>query len=236
MTLKFAHLVAIQLGIFVGVAACLLFLRVESPKPRTATEIHELAAELAAAVKAAPEAENERAEPDTAELVPGQLAPALPNEYSPEAVEQYRALATKLYYEQIAPRRNPTSTLSHSSSAAVAPVYTQVAQQPAVVAAYEPEPEPEPVAYVDPAPVIAYAQPAQFIAFSHGRRFANRCRPAPHRGEHASNQHRRRDRRGNHFGGGSPFHLNRSLGIVHRQNSGVSFCPPTQGIRPRGKR
>ena len=126
--------------------------------------MRERATEIAAVVKSLSEPEDQRADrehdsadSESAQLVPGQLAPALPNEYSPEAVEQYRALTAKLYYEQIAPRRNVSATLAHSSTAAVAPSYTEVAQEPAIVATYEPAPEP--VAYVEPAPVIVYSQP-----------------------------------------------------------------------------
>lgn len=235
MNLKVVHLVAIQLGILVGVASCLLFFRFESVEPRTAGEMRELATELVAAVKdQRPDRVDDLADPEPAEVVPGQLAAALPNEYSPEAVERYRAEATRLYYEQIAPRRPTSSSLSHSSSAAVAPAYTEVAQQPAVTANYDPAPEP--VAYVEPAPVIAYSQPVQFVAFSHGRRFVNRCRPNPHHGGLPSSPHRRQDRRGNHFSGSTDCRPPRSFGVVHRRNTGVASSAPTQGFRPRGKR
>jgi hypothetical protein len=241
MTLKFAHLVAIQFGIFVGVVACLLFFRFDYGKPRTAAEMRERATEIAAVVKSLSEPEDQRTEreqdstdTESAQLVPGQLAPALPNEYSPEAVEQYRALAAKLYYEQIAPRRTVSATLSHSSNVAVAPSSTEAAQEPAVAATYEPAPEP--VAYVEPAPVIVYSQPIQYVAFSHPRRFDNRCRPAPHRGTFGSNRHRRPDRRGNHLSGSHGFSPSRSLGVVHHRKTGVPSCPSPQGFKSRGKR
>lgn len=254
MNLKAAHLIAIQFGIFVGVVACLVFFHFEDAEPRTAAEIRERATEIAAAVKSLSEPDDHRADTadsaadsETAQLAPGQLAPSVPSEYSPEAVEQYRALATKLYYEQIAPRRNAGASLTHSSTVAVAPDPTEVAPQPAVVASYEPAPEP--VAYVEPTQVVVY-QPVQYIAYSHPRRFANRCRPAPHHNEFASNRHRHSDRGGIHSSRSPRFEspasprdcgaaLRRpasSIGVVQRRNTGAPSCPPIQGFRPRGKR
>ena len=234
MNLKFAHLVAIQFGIFVGIASCLLFFRFDAAEPRTAAEVRELATELAAAVKdQRAEVVDDRTDPEPAQLVPGQLAPALPNEYSPEAVERYRAWRRSCTIEQIAPRRNASSSLTHSSIVAVAPAYTEVAQEPAVV--QTDDPEPQTVAYVEPTQVVVY-QPTQFVAFSHPRRFANRCRPAPHHGALVSNPHRRLDRRGNHLSGSPESCPPRFLGVVHRRKTGVPSCPPTQGFKPRGKR
>lgn len=234
MNLKFAHLVAIQFGIFVGIVSCLLFFRFDAAQPRTAAEVRELATELAAAVKdQRAEVVDDRTNPEPAQLVPGQLAPVLSNEYSAEAVERYRAEATRLYYEQIAPRRNASSSLTHSSIAAVAPSYKEVAQEPAVVQTVDPEPQT--VAYVEPTQVVVY-QPTQFVAFSHPRRFANRCRPTPHHSALTSNPHRRLDRRGNHLSGSPAFCPPRSLGVMHRRNTNVASCPPTQGFKPRGKR
>jgi len=241
MKLKIVNLVAIQFGILVGILCCLMFLRLEPAEPPTAAETREQATERAAAVEPLSEAQDQRgdtvdhrADPEPAQLVPGQLAPALPNQYSPEAVERYRTEATRLYYEQIAPRRNASSSFTHSSIAAVAPSYTQVAQEPAVV--QTDDPEPQTVAYVEPAPVIVYSQPAQFVAFSHPRRFENRCRPAPHSDALAPGRHRRRDRGKNHWSGSPEFRPARSLGVVHHRNSAVPFCRPTQGFKPRGKR
>ena len=233
MKLKIVNLIAIQFGIFVGIVGCLVYSRFESAKPRTTAEMKQQATERASAREPVSEPGDQRADSEPAQVVPGQLAPVLPNEYSPEAVERYRAEATRLYYEQIAPRRQTSSSLTYSSSAAVAPSYTEVAQEPAVVQTYDPAPQT--VAYVEPAPAIVYAQPA-FVAYSHGRRFVNRCRPTPHHGALASSPHRRPDRRGNHFSGSTECRPPRSLGVVHRRNPGVASCAPTQGFRPRGKR
>ena len=229
MSLKFAHLVAIQFGIFVGVVSCLLFFRLENPKPR-------MAAERAPSVASLPDSEGQstadyRADPEP-ELVPGQLAPAAPHEYSPEAVERYRALAAKLYYEQIAPRRNASSRVANSSIATVAPAYTELAPEPAVI--HSDDPEPQTVAYVEPTQVIVYPQAA--VVYSRPRRFVNRCRPAPHFGGIASSPHRRPDRRGTHLSFSPGFSPARSLGVVHRPNTEVPSCRPTQGFKHRGRR
>lgn len=234
MKLKIVNLIAIQFGIFIGIVGCLVYSRFESAKPHTATEMKHQSTERAVAREPVSESGDQRANPEPAQVVPGQLAPVLPNEYSAEAVERYRAEATRLYYEQIAPRRKVSSSLTHSSSAAVAPSYAVVAQEPAVIQTYEPEPQT--VAYVEPAPAIVYAQPG-FVAFSHGRRFVNRCRPTPHPDAlNASSHHRRRDKRGNHFNGSTDCRPPRSLGVVHSRNTGVAACAPAQGFRPRGKR
>lgn len=239
MNLKIAHLVTVQFGILVGIVACLVFSRFEYAKPRTAAEMQ--AAKRTAALEPLTEPEDQRAdrvdrraESERAQLPPGQLAPVVPNEYSAAAVEQYRALATKLYYEQIAPRRNASSNPATSSMAAVAQSYSEVAQEPAVI--QTDDPAPQTVAYVQPTQDIVYSQPAQFVVFSNRRPFVNRCRPTPHSGADASGPHRRPDRGGTHWNGSPGSNHPRSLGVEHRRNSGGPSCPPTQGFRPRGKR
>ena len=241
MNLKVAHLVSVQFGIFIGIVSCLMFSRFESTRPRAAAEMRKQASERAAAVEPLSEPEDQRAdmvdngaESERAEPVTEQPAPALPNEYSAEAVERYRALATKLYYEQIAPRRNASTSPANSSIAAVAPAYTEVVEEPAVVQANDPAPET--VAYLQPTQVILYPQPAQFVVFSHPRRFVNRCRPAPHPGALASNPHRRPDSGGTHLSGSPGCRPARSLGVAYRQNTDVPSCASTQGFTPRGER
>jgi hypothetical protein len=242
MNLKVAHLVSVQFGIFVGVVSCLVFSRFEYFRPRAAAEMRKPVTEHAPAVQPLSQSEDQPADmvddgadTERTEPVTEQPAPALPNEYSPEAVERYRAEATRLYYEQIAPRRTASSSPVNSSIAAVAPSYSEVAQEePAVVQTYDPVPET--VAYVQqPTQVIVY-QPAQFVVFSHPRRFANRCRPASPPGALASNPHRRPDRGGTQLSGSPESRPPRSPGVVHRRNTGVPSCPSTQGFPPRGKR
>lgn len=235
MNLKVAHLVSIQFGIFIGIVSCLVFFRSEYARPRAAAEMREFVTELTAAVKdQRADMADYRAEPEPPEPVTEQPAPALPNEYSPEAVERYRAEATRLYYEQIAPRRNVSASPANSSIAAVAPAYTEVAQEPATVEIDDPAPQT--VAYIQPTQVIVYPPPAQFVVFSHPRRFVNRCRPTPHPGALASNPNPRPHNRGTHLSGSPAFRPAGSFGVVHRRNAGAPSCPPTQGFASRGKR
>jgi hypothetical protein len=238
MNLKLAHLVAIQFGIFIGIVICLVFARFESARPRTAAERRELATERAAAGQRMSEFRDERAdmandheELDPAEKLTDQSTPAMPNEYSPEAVEKSMAILTKLYYEQIAPRRN---AISSPANTAVAPSYTEVAPEPEVV--QSDEPAPQTVAYVQPTQVIVYPQPAQVVVFSNPRRFVNRCRPAPHPNALASNSHLRRDNGGTRLSGLPESRPSRSFGLEERRTTGVPTCPSTQGFTPRGSR
>ncbi len=96
MRLKIVNLIAIQFGIFIGIVGCLVYSRFESAKPRTAAEIKQHATERAVVREPASESGDQRANPEPAQLAPGQLAPVLSNEYSAEAVERYRAEATRL--------------------------------------------------------------------------------------------------------------------------------------------
>jgi hypothetical protein len=247
MNLKVAHLVSVQFGIFIGIVCCLVFSRSEYFRPRPTADRREPVTQRASAVEPLADSEDQPgdiadngADAELAELVTEQPAPALPNEYSPEAVERYRAEATRLYYEQIAPRRPATTTV-----AAVAPAYTEAVEEPAVD--QNNAPVPETVAYVQPSQVIVYPQPVQFVVFSQPRRFANRCRPASPPGALASNPHRRADRGGTHLNASTPFERPTSLssasprspgspGPAHHRNTGVSSCPPIQGFNPRGTR
>jgi hypothetical protein len=164
---------------------------------------------------------------EQAEWASDQSIPAMPNEYSPEAVEKSRAILTKLYYEQIAPRRNP------SSGRANAPSYAQVAQEPAEVQVAEPAPQT--VAYEQSPQVIVYPQPAQFISFARPRHFDNRCRPAPRPNAVASNSPRGRNNGGTHL---NVLPEARPLGSggLDQRRTGVPACPSTPGFTPRGKR
>jgi len=244
MNLKLAHLISIQFGIFVGIICCLAYSRSEYFRPRAAAERRAPITERASAVESLSQSEEQAADAmdsdadsDLSELVVEQPRTPLPNEYSPEAVERMRAEATRLYYEQIAPRRTVTTTV-----AAVAPAYQQMVEEPAVERSYEPAPEP--VAYVQPAPVIIYSQPVPVIVYSQPRRFADRCRPASPPGTIASNPHRRPDGRGNHSNISGPFERPPSSspalrpppaspGAGHHRNFGVASSGPTRALAPR---
>jgi hypothetical protein len=242
MNLKAAHLVSIQFGIFIGIVCCLAFSRFEYFRPRGTSEKRAPITKRAAAVE--PTSQSDEQTPDMEDASDPELAEAaaepertpLPNEYSAEAVERYRAEATRLYYEQIAPRRLVTTTVTTA-----APTHAKAVQEPVVDQTYDPAPEP--VAYVQPTPVIVYSQPVQYVAFSQPRRFANRCRPGSPAGAFGSN----RDARWTHSNIPRPFErttspsstLRRppgSAGAGHHGNAGGSSCATTQGFASRGRR
>ena len=236
MSLKAAHLVLIQFGIFIGIVICLAFSRFESFRPRTTVEMREPAAEHAATGERMAEPEDEFADvADNREMLQSddslteQPAAAMPNAYSPEAVEKSMAILTKLYYEQIAPRRTVSSIPANTG---VAPSYNEVAPEPDVVQTEDPAPQT--VTYVQPTQVIVYPQPV--VVFSNSRRFVNRCRPAPHPSALASHSHRRQDSRATHSRALPESRPARSFGLEQRGTIGVTSFPSTQGFTPRGKR
>jgi hypothetical protein len=229
MNSKVAHLVSVQFGIFIAVVCALAFFYFEYSAPRKVAKTPQLTKERTVPTESLSRSEEQDAdivddaEPEPDQAVTEQRTTALPNEYSPEAAERYRAEATRLYYQQIAPRRPASSSSANSAIAAVAPVYSQVADPPLAVQTYDPTPEP--VAYVQPTEVIVYP-PSQFVAFSNPRGFKNRCRPAPKPGALASNPHRRPD----------SWRFPRSPEVAEVQNTDASPCPSTQRPTSRGKR
>lgn len=248
MNLKVAHLVAVQFGMFIGIVACLVFSRFEYTRPRTAMRAP--ATERAATIEPQPQADDQLADTvddgadvELAEAVTDQRVP-LPNEYSPEAVERNMALATKLYYEQIAPRRPASSGPANNWIAAAAPAYAEVAEQSAVVQSNEPAAET--VAYVQPAQVIVYPQPAQIVVFANPRRFVNRCRQTPHPTTVPPNSHRRPDREWTRLAAAPAFAAPPSGGLRlprrspegqrHRNAGVVPSCSSTQGLTSSVKR
>jgi hypothetical protein len=223
MNLKIAHLLSVQFGIFIGVVICLVFYRFESFRPRPAAETRKPPTERATTVepRSAPEDQaseitDDAAAPDQSDRLAEQSTPALPNEYSPEAVEKSMAILTKLYYEQISPRRN---SQANNSIAEVAPSYSEVPQQPQAVQ-FE-NPAPEPVTYTQPTQVIVYSQPAPFIIFSQPRRFVNRRRPAFQTGAFTSNPHRHHDNGATHVSGLPASCPPHSFAATHRGTPGV---------------
>lgn len=240
MNLKVAHLVSVQFGIFVGVVSCLVASRFEFGKPRSAAELRVPVPGHVAGLDRLSQPESQRdymdnsAEAESTDAAAERPAPALPNEYSPEAAERYRALAEKLYYEQIAPRRTVTYGPASNSNAAAAPTYTEMVQEPAVVE----EPAPQTVAYVQPVEVLVYPQPIQFFGFSRPRprRIVNRCEPAPHRETLGSNPHRGAGREGTHVSGSPKLGTPGFPGAVHHRNAGGPSCPSRDGFAQRGKR
>jgi hypothetical protein len=238
MNLKVAHLVSVQFGIFIGLVICLVFSRFEYFRPHAAAEMRKPATERATTVEPMSEPEDQASDmvddaaaPEQSDRFTEQPTAAMPTEYSPEAVEKSMAILTKLYYEQIAPRRNASSS---SANTTVAPAYTEVAQEPEAVQVEDPAPQT--VAFQQPTQVIVYPQPAQFVVFSQPRRFVRRCRPAPETGALVSNSHRRQGSGGTHLSGLPESGPPRSLGAGHRRNTGVPTCPSTQEFTPGGKR
>lgn len=233
MNLKVANLVAVQFGVLVGIMSWLAYSRFESAEPRVAAAerqerpvnsvtavapISDLGSQVTRALDSGADREQDQS-------IGEQPAPAVPpHQYSPEAVQQYTALAAQQYYQQIAPRRYASSGVANSSVAAVAPAYTEVVQEPAAVSSDYVEPL-QNVAYAEPTQVAVY-QP-QFIVFSNQRRFPNRCRPTLQPSAVTPITHRGPGRRGPH---------QNACGVVPRKNPNVPPCKPGQESRPRGKR
>jgi hypothetical protein len=235
MNLKVANLIAIQLGIFVGIMSWLTYSRLESSEPHIAAETQ---ARVTQAVVPAqpgigaedqrPSAVDYRADRDEDQPIVDQPAPVMRYQYSPEAVQQNSALAAQLYYQQIAPRRYASSG---AGNVAQAPAYAEVAQEPVVQADY---PEPQTVADAQPTQVV-YQQP-QLVVFSSGQSFRNRCRPAPHRNALAAIADRRPNRGAAHLGSSRECRPAKSFAVVQRRNDKMASCRPTDGFRPRGRR
>jgi hypothetical protein len=231
MNVKVANLVVVQFGVLIGLAFWLAYSHFESAEPRIAAgERPESPAAPVAAVAPISDlgsqvtrALDNDADSDQDQSIgeqPGQAT--LPHQYSPEAVQQYTALAAQQYYQQIAPPRYASSGVANSSAAAAAPAYTEVAQEPAAVSSdYA---EPQTVAYAEPN-VVVY-QP-QFIVFSNQRRFPNRCRPTLQPRALTPVAHRRPDR------GGPRQNV---CEVAPRRNPNVPSCKPGQESRSRGKR
>src|SRR5664279_4497850 len=130
MKVKVANLVAVQFGVLVGIASWLAYSRFESPEPRiAAAERRESPAAPAAAVAPISDLGSQvtRALEDDADREQDQsigeqpVQATLPHQYSPEAVQQYTALAAQQYYQQIAPRRYASAGVANSSLAPVTP-------------------------------------------------------------------------------------------------------------------
>jgi hypothetical protein len=242
MNLKIANLVAIQFGIFVGMVAWLAYSHFESAKPpRVAEESRKHPVNSVAPVAPMadhegqrPDPEDYRADPDRAQPVTEPPVPVVHHQYSPEAVEQYTALAAQQYYQQIAPRRIASSAVESRPILAV-PAYVKVEQEPAAVPV-EYEDAPQTVAYDEPAQIAAYAQPYPFFAYSSARSFGRRCRPAPRHGVLAPVTPRAHDRRRPHLSDLRDSCPPRSLGIIQSLETDAPSCRPTQSFKHRGKR
>jgi hypothetical protein len=247
MNVKVANLMVVQLGVLIGIASWLAYSHFESAEPRVAaaetrrspaTQVAAVApiSDLGSQVTRALDDDADREEDQSSAEQPVQAT--MPHQYSPEAVQQYTALAAQQYYQQIAPRRYTSAGVANSSVAAVAPAYTEVAQEPAAVSSDYAEPL-QTVAYAEPAQVVVYPQP-QFIIFSNERsnrrRFPNRCRPTLRSAESTPATHRRPNRGGPHQSGSTESRPTKCFGTAPSRNPNDPSCQPNQGDRSRGRR
>lgn len=250
MNLKVANLVAIQFGIFVGTMSWLAYSHFESGKPpRVAEESRKgpvnSVAPVAPNEPVAPMADPEgprrvpadyHAGPDRAQPVTEQPVPVVHYQYSPEAVQQYTALAAQQYYQQIAPRPYVSSNLQDRSTVtktSYAKVEQELKEPAPQTIAYD---EPDQIAYDEPAQFVAYAQPYPFVAYSNARSFRRHCRPTPRHGVLPPVTARSRDRRGPHLNGIKESCPPRSLGIIQRREADTPSCRPGQNFKHHGKR
>ena len=232
MNLKVANLIAVQLGIFIGIMSWLAYSRFPSAEPRTRERPPESVAAFAPVFKPADQrlqAADYSADGEGAQPMAEQTA---------QAALDYSALAAQLYYQQIAPRRYASAGPANASIGGNSLSYTTVAQEPAAV----------PADYVDSPQTVAYAQPTQFIAypaetvvFSNSRSFGNRFRSTRHPGALNATTHRRPNRAGPHQNifevvPGQIPNAASCPPIVPGQIPSAPSCRPTQGFRPRGNR
>jgi hypothetical protein len=242
MNLKVANLVAVQFGVLLGIVSWLAYSRFESIEPRiAAAEIQKRPVNSVAAVAPISDLGSQltRALDDGADREQDQsigeqpTRATLPHQYSPEAVVQYTALAAQQYYQQIAPPRYASSGVANRSIARVAPVYTEVAQEPAAVSSDYAEPL-QTVAYAEPNQVVVY-QP-QFIVFSNQRRFPNRCRPTLQPAAGTPITHRGLGKGEPHLSGSTESRPTKCPGTVPPRNPNDPSCRASQEFRSRGKR
>jgi hypothetical protein len=252
MNVKVVNLVAVQFGVFVGMMSWLAYSHFDSVEPRIAAlerqerPVNSISAvapisDLGSQVTRALEDDADREQDQS---IGEQPAPAVPpHQYSPEAVQQYTALATQQYYQQIAPRRYASANVENAPI--VAARYAKVEQKPAL-ASTEYEDAPESVAYDEPAQVAAYAQPYPFIAYpqqlvvfsngSNGRRFANRCRPTRRSNTSLPLTDRRPERGECRPNNPTLARSARPTGVGHHRNVDASAWQPARGFAGRGRR
>lgn len=217
MNVKVAHLIAVQLGIFVGIMSWLVFARLESAQPRTAEEMQNSTVDSSATV--APVFKPRSPHPYSVEYGIDR-EPAQPMDEEP-------APTTQGYDQEIATKPYARSGVENGSIAVDSPYYAQVAQAPAVVPSDSLE-SAQTVAYAEPFQTVVYAQPAQIVVFSNSRPFANRRRLTPQfDGARRMITPRRPERGGSHLGRG---------GVMSRRNSNPPSCWPGQVFGPRGNR
>jgi hypothetical protein len=207
MNPKVANLIAVELGILIGIMSWLAYSRFPSTQPRTGAEMQESTVAPLATVAAVSERRNQRRYTVDYETDHERAQP-VDEEAAPTAQEYDQEIATQPY---------PSSGLGNGYVATDSPSYAEVDQEPAVA-------QPD---YVPSPQIVVYAQPAQIVLFSNPRRFANRFRSTLPPGALNTITHRRPDRVGPHLGGN---------GIVPRRNRNAPSRRPAQGFGLRGNR
>src|ERR1700730_608224 len=119
MNLKVANLIAVELGILIGLMSWLVYSRFPSTVPRPAAEMRENAVAPVASVS---EQGNQR--PDTVDYRPDR-------EQAQPVVEQ-PALTSRRYQQEIAPQPYASSGLENGSIAVDSPSYAEADQEAAV--------------------------------------------------------------------------------------------------------
>ena len=167
MNPKIANLIAIEIGILIGLMSWLTYSRFPSTEPGTEARMQESAATPVTTVAPAFEASNQR--PSTVDY-------SAEREQARLMAERSASLASlQRYYQAIATEPYTRSGLDNSSIAVDTPSYT-AAEQPAEDLA-------------PPQTVIYYAQPIQTVVFSNPRRSRDRCRSVPDPGTNRTITH-----------------------------------------------
>lgn len=207
MNLKVANLIAVELGILIGLMSWLVYSNFPSTEPRTAAEMPESRVTPFTTVSTVFERRNKR--PYTVDYET--------NHERAQPVDEEAAPTAQEYDQEITTQPYTSSGLGNGYVAADSPSYAEVDQEPAVA-------QPD---YVPSPQIVVYAQPAQIVVFSNPRRFANRFRSTLPPGALNMITHRRPGRVGPHPGGN---------GIVPRRNPNAPSGRPAQGFGLRGNR
>jgi hypothetical protein len=214
MNPKIANLIAIELGILIGLVSWLTYSRFPSAEPRTSAEMRE--SSVAPVTAAAPGFQPRSQRPYAVDYSADRER-AQPADEQPAQWEQS-------YYQSIAPQRYARSAVATDSIAVDSPSYAETYQEPAAVSSDDLA-TPQTVVYSQPIQTIVY-QPIQVVGFSNPRRFVNRCRSTPPlNGVPATITHPCPDRGNSHLS---------DTRVVSGPNVSTPPCPPTQGPRPRG--
>ena len=171
MNPKVANLIAVELGILIGIMSWLAYSRFPSAEPRTATRMQEGALNPVATVA------------DVFE--PGNTVDYETDHEPAQPVDEEAAPIAPEYDQEIVTQPYTSSGLGNGYVAADSPSYAEVDQESTVV----------PPDYMASPQIVVYAQPTQIVLFSNPRRVTNRCRSIPRHGAVNPITHRCPDRR-----------------------------------------